>query len=95
RRPESDVEKVAGLVTTFIVKDCSLGPEGPDVMVTPGEGAVDFALVLAKLREGGFFGPLYVECVSPAGGVEGVERSLAHTLGYTRGILASLPLIGP
>jgi sugar phosphate isomerase/epimerase len=35
-----------------------------DVFVTPGTGMVDFAKVLARLKQGGFTqGPLIVECL--------------------------------
>jgi sugar phosphate isomerase/epimerase len=80
-------------VTTFIVKDCVIGDDKPDVMVTPGDGLVDFPLVLAKLRAGGFGGPLYVECVA-RGEPEEVQRELVATRGYLRGILDALPLTG-
>jgi sugar phosphate isomerase/epimerase len=91
RRPEADVEKVAAHVSTFIVKDCELAHGKPDVMVTAGQGLVDFPLVLAKLRAVGFSGPLYVECV---GGQDDhtIERELSFTRGYIQGILSALPL---
>lgn len=92
RRPEGDVEKVAAQVTTFIVKDCRIEGDKPDVMVTAGEGLVDFPLVLAKLRAGGFDGPLYVECVGGSGEADVSQRELVATRGYLRGILDSLPL---
>ena len=94
RRPEGDVEKVAARVTTFIVKDCAMDGDRPDVMVTPGDGLVDFPLVLAKLRAGGFDGPYYVECVGGGPDPQAVERELTYTRGYIRGILGSLPLTG-
>jgi sugar phosphate isomerase/epimerase len=96
RRPEGDVEKVAARVTTFIVKDCIVteSAEGskPDVAITAGSGLVDFALVLAKLRAVGFDGPYYVECVGGAPDVAAIERELAFTRGYVRGMLQALPL---
>ena len=54
RRPETDVEKVASVVSTAIIKDCVVEDGVPDVMVTPGEGLVDFNKVLRGLVEGGF-----------------------------------------
>jgi sugar phosphate isomerase/epimerase len=69
-RPEMHVAEVAPLVTTAILKDCVLRGSPPDlqpdVMVTPGEGLVDFPAVLAGLAAGEFGGPLYLECVGGA-----------------------------
>ena len=62
-RPETDIGTVAPKVTTTIIKDCVVEDGVPDVMVTPGEGLVDFETVLGGLANGGFDGPLYVECV--------------------------------
>ena len=89
RRPETDVAEVAPVVSTAIVKDCTVAEGKADVMVTPGDGLVDFHRVLAGLAGGGFDGPLYVECV---GGREpaDVDRDIAFTLGYVKGILTSL-----
>jgi len=89
RRPETDVGEVASRVNTTIIKDCAVEEGKPDVLVTPGDGLVDFPVVLEKLLEGGFQGPFYVECV---GGEEipQIDRNLAFTLGYVKGILAEL-----
>jgi len=92
RRPEGDVEKVASSVTTFIVKDCAVEQGKPDVMVTPGDGLVDFPLILAKLRAAGFDGPYYVECVGGGSEAPAVERELTFTRGFMRGSLEALPL---
>ncbi len=88
-RPETDVAEVAPVVTTGIIKDCSVVDGVPDVMVTPGDGLVDFHSVLSGLVGGGFHGPLYVECV---GGKEPkeVDRDVAFARGYVEGILSGL-----
>ena len=62
-RPESEVEMVASRTATLIIKDCSLDGDNPNVMVTAGEGLVDFPFVIEKMQAGGFVGPMYVECV--------------------------------
>ena len=62
--PEPDIARIAPIVTTGIIKDCLVTDSVPDVMVTPGEGLVDFEKVLGGLIEGSFRGPLYVECVA-------------------------------
>jgi sugar phosphate isomerase/epimerase len=89
RRPETDVAAVADKVTTAIIKDCVVEEGKADVMVTAGDGLVDFPVVLGRLLEAGFNGPLYVECVGASEPVE-VDAALAFTRGYTAGILASL-----
>lgn len=85
-RPETHVSEVAPLIATGIVKDCILNDGEPDVLVTPGEGLVDFATVLSALVAGGFDGPLYVECV---GGTEidEIDRNVRRTLSFLRDAL--------
>ncbi len=89
RRPEKDITGIAHKVLSLIIKDCVVEDGRPDVMVTPGDGLVDFPMILEALDKAGFTGPMYVECV---GGEEPdrVDRDLAFTLGYLKGILASL-----
>lgn len=60
--PVDDARSVGGWVVGMSIKDF-LPPKQVDV--TPGAGRVDFAAVLATLRQGGFRGgPLVVECVA-------------------------------
>lgn len=58
--PVIEAGRLAKLVTGFCAKDCA-GPKG-DVMLAFGSGKVQFAGVLAQLREAGFAGPVMVEC---------------------------------
>lgn len=61
RDPVDDAATVDGLVVGMSVKDFRPPKE---VLVTPGTGKVDFAKVLARLKQGGFTGgPLVVECL--------------------------------
>ena len=89
-RPEMHVAEVAPLVTTVIIKDCLLRGSPPDVkpdvMVTPGEGLVDFPALLSALAGGGFGGPLYLECV---GGetLDEIDANVRRTLGFIRDAL--------
>ena len=85
-RPETDVATIAPKVTTTIIKDCVVEDDVPDVMVTPGEGLVEFDTVLNGLVNGGFDGPLYVECV---GGetVDEINENTKATLKLVSGIL--------
>ena len=87
--PETDLDKIVPMVTTGIIKDCVVVDGKPDVVVTPGEGLVDFDTVLAGLVGGGFRGPLYVECV---GGkeLEEIDKNVKSTLTFVKNILAKL-----
>ncbi len=87
--PETDIEKVVPTLNTGIIKDCVLRDGQPDVMVTPGEGLVDFEKVLGGLVSGGFQGPLYVECV---GGKElnEINANVRATHSFISGILEGL-----
>ncbi|MGC9329173.1 MAG: sugar phosphate isomerase/epimerase family protein, partial [Candidatus Hinthialibacter sp.] len=61
--PVDDAATVDGLVTGMCVKDY-LPPK--NVLVTPGEGQVNFEAVLARLKKGGFtHGPLVIETLKP------------------------------
>ncbi len=89
-RPEREVDEIAPYTSTAIVKDCALDAENnPDVNTTAGDGEVDFHRILSGLTRGGFTGPLYVECVGSKDH-EGIDRDLAFTLGYIKGILSGL-----
>jgi sugar phosphate isomerase/epimerase len=85
-RPETHVAEVAPLVATGIIKDCVLNAGVPDVMVTPGEGLVDFPAVLSALVSGGFDGPLYVECVGGTA-IDEIDRNVRRTLSFVRDAL--------
>ncbi len=89
RRPETDIAAVAPTVSTLIIKDCVVEDGKPDVMVTPGEGLVDFRKVIGGLVAGGFDGPLYVECL---GGktLDEINTNARSTLKFVSGILADI-----
>lgn len=61
--PVEDSATVNGLVSGMSVKDF-MPPK--EVLVTPGQGKVDFKRVFENLKKGGFTrGPLVVECLAP------------------------------
>jgi len=61
--PIDDAATVDGIVVGMSVKDF-MPPKS--VSVTPGDGKVNFAAVLARLKQGGFkSGPLIVETLAP------------------------------
>jgi len=77
--PAQDAATVDGLVAGVSVKDFRPPKE---VMVTPGDGLVNFKEVFANLRKGGFVkGPVLVECLarsdSPAGITAEARRARA------------------
>jgi sugar phosphate isomerase/epimerase len=88
-RPEATVAQVAPLVTTGIIKDCALNDDVPDVMITPGEGLVDFEAVLSTLAQAGFSGPLYLECVGGQSLAE-IDENVRRTRAFIQGILSGL-----
>ena len=88
-RPEHHIREVAPMVTTGIIKDCVLLDGKPEVMITPGEGLVDFEAVLGSLVDGGFDGPLYLECVGGTE-IEEISRNVHRTRELVEGVL--LPL---
>lgn len=88
-RPEKGIAELAPKVSTCIVKDCELIDKKPNVMVTVGDGLVDFYKVFSGLVKVGFPGPFYVECVGSTD-ARGVDRDVAYTIGYVKGILKTL-----
>jgi len=61
--PVTDCEAVLGLVTGISVKDYRPPKE---VMLTPGTGQVNFAVLMKKLRQAGFtHGPMIIETLAP------------------------------
>lgn len=79
--PHEDLESIAGLVDVCIIKDCVVENGKPDVMVTPGQGVVDFPAVLSGLVDGGFTGPVYVECVGGAT-MDEIHNNVTRTHSY-------------
>ena len=88
-RPDTEVAKVAPKVTTGIIKDCTVEGDKADVMVTAGEGLVDFEGVLSGLVNNGFAGPLYVECVAGTE-LDEIDANVNATLPFVKDILAGL-----
>jgi sugar phosphate isomerase/epimerase len=58
--PVAEIDPIAKHITGFCAKDC--GELKGDVMIQFGAGKVDFAAVFKKLKQGGFDGPVMVEC---------------------------------
>ncbi|AWT60057.1 MAG: hypothetical protein DF168_01256 [Candidatus Moanabacter tarae] len=88
-RPEPFAERIAPMTTTFIIKDCILNNETPDVMITPGNGLVDFEKVIGGLVNNGFNGPLFLECVGGTH-LEDIDREIAESLDFVRCILKKI-----
>ena len=86
-RPEPFVEAIASSTTTFIIKDCVVENGTPDVMVTPGDGLVDFDAVIRGLVANGFDGPLYLECVG-GNTLHAIDENIKTSLAFVRDILA-------
>jgi len=81
--PVADAATVDGIVTGMCIKDYR---HPKNVLVTPGDGQVDFPRVLARLRRGGFKGgPLVIETLAP-----GDLKKLAVEARKARGLVESL-----
>ncbi len=88
-RPETDVADVAPHVGMCIIKDCVVVDDKSDVHLLPGEGWVDFPVVLGKLVEAGFTGPLYVECLGGSE-LDDINDRARRTHGFVTDIIARL-----
>jgi sugar phosphate isomerase/epimerase len=82
--PAEDAATVDGLVVGISAKDF-LPPK--EVMVTPGNGRVDFPKVLARLRQGGFrAGPVLIETLAQ-GDLKHVTAEARKARTYLAGLL--------
>jgi sugar phosphate isomerase/epimerase len=90
-RPLDHIAEAAPLVTTGIIKDCIVRDGAPDVMITPGEGWVDFDGVLSALIAGGFTGPLYLECVGGQS-IDEIDANVRRTRTMIEDILSHIPV---
>ena len=88
-RPEAGIKRIAPYVSTAIIKDCIVRDGKPDVLITPGEGWVDFGAVVGGLVGGGFRGPLYVECVGGTT-LDEIDGNVRRTRQFVEHILAGL-----
>ncbi len=61
--PMAHIREIAPIVGGMCIKD-EIGGQQGDVMVTPGDGLVDFPAVFGALQDAGFAGPCAVECLS-------------------------------
>lgn len=85
--PLDGLPELAPFVKVLCVKD-STGPvaRGGTVMIRPGTGRVDFVLLFAMLRDGGFDGPALVETLAQ-GTLEQVNRQARESVEYVRSLV--------
>jgi len=84
--PGDDSATVDGLVVGMSVKDF-VAPK--EVMVTPGNGQVNFKKVFANLRRGGFIrGPLVVECLTRGDSPANITAEAKKARRFVEGLLA-------
>lgn len=85
--PVEDVRTVNGLVTGMCIKDYK---HPKNVLVTPGEGRVDFPAVLSQLKKGGFkSGPLVIETLGP-GDKDTLMKNARQAFKFVKGLAAAL-----
>jgi sugar phosphate isomerase/epimerase len=73
-----ELKPIVQYVTGFCAKDCT-GEKG-DVMIQFGAGQVDFTAVFKELKQGGFNGPVYVECAGGKTFTEVTDDARANRL---------------
>ena len=86
--PEDDLPNIAHCVKSICIKDERGGIEG-EVDVTPGSGDVNFSTIFAILRDAGFTGPGWLECVSGSTPEE-VNAEAKKAKAFIDKVLASL-----
>ncbi len=86
QKPEDGLVEIAECVAGVCVKDCQVSGGEKSVMVTPGDGAVDFEAVFVSLRHAGFSGPCIVETL---GGTtpEHIDAEAVRAAAFMSGIL--------
>ena len=73
--PVQDVKQVVQYVSGICLKDTKGGKKG-EVMITPGTGEVDFEAYFRALAEGGFSGPMIIECLSSGSPQQLVQEAI-------------------
>ena len=86
--PLAELEPIAKHVTGFCAKDCA-APKA-EVMTQFGTGKVYFKAVLAKLKSGGFNGPIMVEGVSVGATAEETTANARANREFLEEILHSI-----
>lgn len=85
--PVTDSQSVDGLVVGVSVKDFR---RPKDVMVTPGDGEVDFSRVFMNLRKGGFVaGPVLIECLARKETPSGITAEAKRARKFIEAILSA------
>ncbi len=87
-KPEDDLPKIVGHVRAMCIKDETGGKEG-EVMITPGAGLVDFPRIFRILRDAGFTGPCWIECLGGKTLAE-INEEAKKTREFLTGLLAGL-----
>jgi sugar phosphate isomerase/epimerase len=86
--PVAEIDPIAKHITGFCAKDC--GELKGDVMIQFGAGKVDFVGVFKKLKQGGFDGPVMVECCKVGQTPEETTANARANREFLEKILASL-----
>ena len=89
KKPEEDVGSIAGHVSGVCVKDVLIENGEKSVMVTPGDGEVNFERVFQILGDAGFAGPCIVETLSGTTPQE-VDRQAARAMEFLDGVLGNI-----
>jgi sugar phosphate isomerase/epimerase len=88
KNPVAEIEPISRHITGFCAKDC--GEMKGDVMIQFGAGKVDFLSVFKKLKDGGFNGPVMVECCKVGQTPEETTANARANREFIEMILASI-----
>ncbi|NIN48501.1 MAG: TIM barrel protein, partial [Gemmatimonadales bacterium] len=79
-KAEDDLPAVATHVKAVCIKDVVGGKHG-EVMITPGSGLVDFPRIFTILKDAGFSGPCWVECLG-GGSLDEINAEARRAYSY-------------
>ena len=89
KKPEEDVGSIAGHVSGVCVKDVLVENGEKSVMVTPGDGEVNFDRVFGILDDAGFSGPCIIETLSGTTPQE-IDTQAAKAMAFMDGVLGNI-----
>jgi len=85
--PVKELKNVVEYVTALIAKDYRpRESKKPDVLITPGDGEINFEEIFSILKNSGFSGPCLIECVSGSTPDE-IDREANRAFNYISGFL--------
>ena len=88
-QPHESIREMAPYTVAMCIKDTT-GSARDTVMVTPGQGEIDFRTIFGVLRDHGFAGPAVVETLGTSSAPEDVDHQATQAYHFLASLLASL-----